>query len=549
MSGSGEKLLSSLSLRERIAQMIIPKIEGIPQAGDGEYTKLLSLSGGFSFGGYIVFRGAVGTTKQRIDALSEKSGIPPLIMSDLERGPGQQIEGTPLLPHAMAFAATGDTDLAYLAGELTAKTAYENGIQMVLAPVLDVQTNPKNPIIGIRAYSDDPGMVAEFAYRFAHGLVLGGALPTLKHFPGHGDTEADSHAELPVVNPDPDKIGDVELLPYRRILRHFRNAIMVAHIAVDSIAEEPGIPATCSRNVVGELLHNTLDFDGLVITDALLMEGFYDKLGFDEALRRTILAGCDLLLYPADPVETLDKIESFVKDGIIPEKRIEHSAGKILAWKKEIGLIGGRGNGVFEAGIEPEPEDLARTVLEQAVTLITDNESLVPLADVSNLLVAVVDEDGPAKKSAPEPGTALADVLGEAVENTDSLYFGPDSSGEEIESLLGVAQNYETAVVPVFARPRAWKEGGVLTERSAAVLAELIRLVERTVVIIFGTPHIFPMCEGATAVMCMYDTSETAEEAAANALLGRIPIKGRLPVEISQSIKRGSGIERVITQL
>jgi len=550
MSLEWKSVFSRLSTRDKIAQLIVPKIEGLSSGDDEEYKRLLSLSEEFSFGGYIVFRGAVDATRERINALTRNSGIQPLFMADLERGPGQQILSAPKLPQAMAFAATGDTDLAYLAGELTARVACSVGIPMVLAPVLDVLTNPNNPIIGTRAYSDDPGMVAEFAYRFAHGVVLGGGLPTLKHYPGHGDTEVDSHVELPVIEPSRERLINVELLPYRRIMRHFRNAIMVAHIAVDSLAEEPGIPATCSREIVAGLLNRDLDFGGLVMTDALIMEGYTAKFGIEEALKRTILAGHDLLLYPRDPMEVLRKLIGLVQDDVLPMKLIDHSVRKILAWKEVLGLLHDTGHPcIIEHGMDIEKSDLGHRTLERALTLIRDTESLVPLPETSHLLVVTIDDDGPDPapySERPETGLVLAEAVGETRDAVDTLNFTTGLTGDEVESLLGITQNYGTAIIGVFATPRAWADRGVISDRAAAILREINRLVERTVVVIFGNPYIFHLCEEAEAVLCIYDNSETAEKVAADALIGRIPIKGKLPVTLSEEFPRGFGIKRDI---
>ncbi|TET37274.1 MAG: hypothetical protein E3J72_06430 [Planctomycetota bacterium] len=548
MSLEWKSIFSRLSTRDKIAQLIVPKIEGLPSGDDEEYRKLLSLSEEFSFGGYIVFRGAVETTTERINALVSRSKTPPLFMSDLERGPGQQIMGMPELPQAMAFAATGDTELAYLAGELTGKAACTVGIPMVLAPVLDVLTNPENPIIGTRAYSDDPGMVAEFAYRFAHGVVLGGGLPTLKHFPGHGDTSVDSHVELPVMAPTRERLLEVELLPYRRIMRHFRNAIMVGHLAVDSLSEEPGIPATCSQEIVAGLLNRDLDYGGLIITDALIMDAYTKKFSLEEALKRTLLSGHDLLLYPRDPMKVIRKLIGLVQDGVLPISLIDRSVRKILAWKEVMGLLHGAGQAcVIESGMDGEYGSLARTTLERALTLVRDVESLVPLPEASHLLAVTIDDDGPDPapySEKPDTGLTLAHELSETNYATDTLRFTPDLTDDEVESLLGISQNYGTAVVGVFATPKAWAGRGVISARAAAILSEINRLVERTIVIIFGNPHIYQLCEGAETVLCIYDNSETAEQVAADALLGRIPIKGRLPVTLSDELPRGFGIKR-----
>jgi beta-glucosidase-like glycosyl hydrolase len=341
---------------------------------------------------------------------------------------------------------------------------------------------------------------------------------------------------------------DVELLPYRRIMRHFRNAIMVAHIAVDSLAEEPGIPATCSKEIVAGLLNRDLDFGGLVITDALIMEGYTAKFGIEEALKRTILAGHDLLLYPLDPMEVLRKLIGLVQEDVLPMKLIDHSVRKILAWKEVLGLLHDTGKPcIIEHGMDIEKSDLGHKTLERALTLIRDTESLVPLPETSHLLVVTTDDDGPDPapySERPDTGLVLSETVSETRDAVDTLSFTPELTDDEVESLLGITQNYGTAIIGVYATPRAWADRGVISDRAAAVLKEINKLVGRTVVIIFGNPYIFHLCEGAETVLCIYDNSETAERVAADALLGRITIKGKLPVTLSEEFPRGFGLKR-----
>lgn len=288
-------------LRRDLAGLLMPDLR--LDAGDAlaRGRELLALG---PLPGFLLFGGRADEVAELTAALDEAAGRPLIYSADLEDGAGQQFRGGASLPSNMAVAATGDPSLAREKGRLTALEAAQLGVRLVFAPVVDVQTAPENPIIGIRAFGDDAATVAAFAVAFCEGVDAGGGLATAKHFPGHGSTTEDSHVELPTARETADAFRARHLAPFAALARRRLAAVMSAHVAVPSL-DPSGDPATWSRPLLEDLLRDELGFAGCVISDALLMSAL-DHVGPGEAAWRSLAAGVDLLLAPKDPVATLD---------------------------------------------------------------------------------------------------------------------------------------------------------------------------------------------------------------------------------------------------
>ena len=330
-----EGTLNSMTLREKIGQMLIISYNGTQYLDDLD--TLLSES---KPGGFILFSNNISTyeeTTNYIKSIKNSATIPMFIGIDQEGGLVQRIKQLPdanviTIPAMLELGKTGDVDLSYNVGKILATEIAAFGVNLDFAPVLDVFSNPNNTVIGNRAFGTDHETVEKMAIPFANGMQEAGVLPVFKHFPGHGDIDADSHVELPVVNKTKEELYQNELLPFKSAIDNGAQCIMIAHIALPNITGNY-IPATLSKEIVTDLLRNELNYNGLVITDAINMGALANNYSLEEICNYSINAGVDCLLMPADPVETINTIERLVNDGTISEERINESVNRILTVK------------------------------------------------------------------------------------------------------------------------------------------------------------------------------------------------------------------------
>src|SRR6185295_13289762 len=356
--------------------------------------------------GIILFRGPVYESVILVNRMQELARYPLLISSDLEAGAGMRFDDTVSFPWNMAVAATGNPDYARKQGEVTAREARALGVQHVFAPVVDVNNNAANPVINVRSYGEDPADVARFAVAFTEGAQSAGVIATAKHFPGHGDTAVDSHRGLPEINVGRDRLNSVEFVPFQASINAGVGSVMVGHIAlpqIDSTAIKPlprnvkskpidtdeageiieekaTIPATLSP-VMGRILRNDLKFPGMIVTDAMSMSGLTIYFTPEEAAVRALEAGADMLLKPADVDATFRGVLNAVKSGRITEQRVEESARKILAAKYDLGLLEQRITPVDTIDRivgSPDVNKLAGEIAERAITLVRDEDKLLP---------------------------------------------------------------------------------------------------------------------------------------------------------------------------
>ncbi|HSM04764.1 MAG TPA: glycoside hydrolase family 3 protein, partial [Longimicrobiales bacterium] len=347
-----DSTLATLDLRAAAAQLVIQWMPGAylsPTAeGFDEPRRWVEEEG---IGGIYLSIGSPHSFAALANELQARARIPLLVASDLEDGgPGMRLSHTYALPGlapqgggtafppTMAVGATGSEALAFEYGRVTGREARAVGVHLNFAPVLDVNSNPENPVIGTRAFGGDPETVARLGTAFIRGLRAGGALATAKHFPGHGDTRTDSHETLPVVQGDRNALARRELVPFRAAVEAGVDAIMTAHVALPDVLGPEAPPATLSPEILTDLLRRDMAFDGLVVTDALQMAAVADRYGDGDAAVRAMEAGTDILLMPGDVTVALDAIEDAVARGRLTETRIRASTHRVLTAKARVGL-------------------------------------------------------------------------------------------------------------------------------------------------------------------------------------------------------------------
>ncbi len=354
-----DALLGSLSLRDKIAQLVVPWIPGAYSALDDEtFVRMQGWVDSLHVGGLIVSVGSPYDIATKLNRLQERSPVPLLIGSDLEAGTAIRLNGGTPFPPNMGVGATGSDSDAYQLGRVTALEGRAVGIHLAFAPVADVNNNPSNPIINTRSFGEDPAAVGRLVAAEIRGLQEHGMLATAKHFPGHGDTGTDSHIALPVITADWARLDTVELVPFRSAIAAGVTAIMSAHIAMPGIDAGQLRPGTVAPNILTGILRDSLHFKGLVITDALNMAGVANEYGADAAVR-AFVAGADLLLQPADPKAAINAMAAAVGRREISPERLDRSVRRVLELKRQLGLFRRR-----TVSLDSIPDIVGRTEFE-----------------------------------------------------------------------------------------------------------------------------------------------------------------------------------------
>ncbi len=330
----------------------------------------------------VLFAGNIYESAVLLNELQDISRLPLLVAGDFERGAAFRIADTTSFPWAMALGASGSEQLAYRQGVVTARESRALGVHWIFAPVMDVNNNPNNPVINIRSFGEDPQLVGRLGAAFIRGARSGGVLTTAKHFPGHGDTATDSHLGMAVVPSDLAGLQSVELVPFRSAIEAGVDSVMTAHVSVPNVTGESQVPATLSPKILSGLLRDTLQFKGLVVTDALEMGGVTNRYWSGLAAVRAIQAGADVLLLPPNAAVAINEVERAVRRGDISESRINESVSRILRAKGRLGLHRKRGVSIRNIGdtiASPENTKLAQDIADQSITVLKDDRGLLPI--------------------------------------------------------------------------------------------------------------------------------------------------------------------------
>lgn len=546
------------TLREKIGQMVMGGFDG-QEPTEGIRTLIRD----YRLGGIIYFRRNVGTVAEtaglsaELQAMaSEVSGVPLWIAVDQEGGMVARIDrDVAVMPGNMALGATGDAQLVYDAALASAGDLRRMGINVNFAPCLDVNNNPANPVIGVRAFGEQPERVAELGAAAIRGYQAGGVAACAKHFPGHGDTSTDSHHELPLVPHDRERLDRVELVPFREAVSAGADAIMTAHVRFPAYEEEE-LPATLSSNILTGLLRERLGFTGMIVTDCLEMKAISDTVGIARGAVMAVKAGADLVLVSHRfdrQLEALEALYEAVMSGEIDKPRVDDAVRRILAHKaKRLGQVampGEIGLAVAPAGssqaAEPERISLpdaaatARLASERAVTVVKNEGGILPLRrDVPTLAI------WPEVRKRTEVDEVIRQqmTLGKALENelakVRELVIGAEPSPEEMDTVLTAARsgNWRQIVVGTynvaFAPGQRELVNALLEVEGIAVTAVALR-----------NPYDLLAFPGVPAYVACYENRPLMMEALAAVLAGRLQAAGRLPVTLSAEYPCGFGLE------
>jgi beta-glucosidase-like glycosyl hydrolase/CubicO group peptidase (beta-lactamase class C family) len=546
-----DRTLNAMTVEEKVGQLLFATYHGSFTSTDSAaYAQMMHDVEQLHVGGFInVTQGSpLGFLKSQAypsavlsNQLQAKSKLPLLIGADFERGTAMRLEEGTSFPTAMALAAAGNPKDAHLMGKITALEARAVGIQWIYAPDADVNSNSGNPIINTRSFGEDPQRVAEFVSEFVRGVQENGGLATAKHFPGHGDTTADSHIELPVVTADRQRLDRLELIPFRAAIAAGVGSIMTGHLNVPALEPDPNTPATLSSRVLTDLLRKQLGFEGLVVTDAMDMGGITVRYAPGDAAVRAFLAGADALLMPPVPDAAYEALLAAVKSGQISENRLDASVRRILKAKQNLGLQNNRF--VDVAAMNSKFGSVAwqaesQEISDRGVTLLRDVPHRLPLDGTrparAVLICLYADPE-------PYPGEDLERELRKRFDSVVTLRA--DTKFAKAENLkLPAPDSYDIAILALFVRVSDRKGDVDVPADQFPLIQQIYKTGKPVISVGLGSPYLIERFPQAETWLSVFGISDVAQISVARALFGEIPIRGRLPVTIpGVDLKAGFG--------
>ena len=537
-----DSLMSEMTLEEKIGQLfVVPAFGSFSNDRDLSLLRLKRIIREYNVGGVLFFRGDVYGQAMLTNQLQSVSQIPLWISQDMEFGAAMRVTGTTRITPAMGVAATNNPGNAYLKGKVTAREASALGVHQIYAPVLDVNNNPDNPVINVRSFSADPEKVSLFGQYLINGIESEGVLATAKHFPGHGDTDTDSHLALPVIYHDYIRLNSLELQPFRIAIQNGLRSIMSAHIAFPNISENLNLPGTLDESILNKILVDSLGFDGLIVTDGLDMQGITYNYSPGEAVILALLAGADMMLISPDAMAAINEVKHAVQTGRISEKRVDESVKKILNLKKQ--------HRVFEHHMvelnslntlinTPYYQSVADKIARESVTLLKNEQDIIPIRDVDHLKILAValsdDRSGTA-------GTTFARELRKYHNSVSFHVLDQRTSTDEKADILKAADEADLIIIGSFIIVRSHQPMQVQPEQ-LALLQQLISRDKPSAVVAFGNPYVVRDLPSADVHLMAWSADNNQVVQSVPALFGAGNIGGKLPINIPGMYKIGDGI-------
>ncbi|MEQ8330985.1 MAG: glycoside hydrolase family 3 N-terminal domain-containing protein [Longimicrobiales bacterium] len=549
-----ESVLAEMTLEEKVGQMIMPWVIGdfAPKGSDSHDRTARYVEDGI--GGVIMSVGSPTEVAAKLNDLQRHAKYPLLVAADLETGAGFRFRGAVQMPgiielggatdfpSLMAVGATGDPQLAYEMGRVTALEARAVGVHVPFAPVLDVNNNPDNPIINVRSFGEDPDMVGRMGAAFVRGVQDHGAIATGKHFPGHGDTGTDSHLALPTIRHDRARMDSVELRPFQAAIDAGMGAVMTAHITTPSLNGGNGDPATLSAAVLTGLLREEMGFGGLLFTDAMDMAAISGRLGAGEAAVQAVVAGADVILMPPAVRPARDGIVAAVRSGRISEERIDRSVRALLRTKEALGLHEERtvslDDVVRTVGL-PAHQAVADEIARRSITLLKNDGDLLPLRGTPSANVLSVTYR---RSSDVLAGRYFNRRLRQTYRRLRTVELDRDAGSALWDGVLRQARNSALTVVSTYVTAVSYSGSVALPDEVSEFVKELARRDIPHVVISFGNPYLLGDFPDVRAYMLAWSGSEASQRAAAGALFGDFAVRGRSPTGAPPLFRIGDGL-------
>ena len=525
-----DSIYNTLSIDQKIGQLFT--IWVATKQGHDKMKEVSSIIEKNHLGGLIFSLGNIKDQAKYTNIFQSISKVPLLIGMDAEWGIGMRLDDAFSFPYNMTLGALNDDSLIYNVGKRIGVHAKRIGVHINFAPVTDINTNPNNPIIGSRSFGEDKINVTKKSLSYLKGMQSVGIMGSAKHFPGHGDTSTDSHKTLPIINFSAKRINDVELFPYKELIKNNLSTVMVAHMEVPSLEKEPKMPSTLSKNIISKLLKKKLKFEGLVITDAMDMKGVVDFNKNQSADVGALLAGNDVLLMPDDLDESTKSIKKAINDGIITEKRLKYSVKKILMAKYKAGLY--KKNKIDLENIVEDMNSnidklLFEEITEKSITLIKNDNDILPIKDISTKIAFL------------EMGDSDSDEFFKILNHytkVDKIEY--DSKAE----LLTTLKPYQTVVVGFHKSTKSPFDPYKFNQSEIETL-ELLSKNKNVILNVFAKPYALMDLDmtNISSILVSYQNNVIAQNKSAQIIFGALPAVGRLPVSISKKYPLHTSIE------
>src|SRR6266550_3776977 len=504
-----DAVLGKLTQRQKVAQLVVPWLGGNYMAlDDSAFQIALRWIDSLEVGGIIISVGSPYDIAAKLNTLQQRSKLPLLVSADLEWGAAMRVVGATAFPHIMAAGATGDERDAYMIGRVAALEGRAVGIHVNFAPDADVNSNPLNPIINIRSFGENPQAVARLVRAYVRGLQNNGMLATLKHFPGHGDTDADSHIGLPTIRSTYARLDSIDLVPFRAGIDAGAQVVMSAHIAFPAFSGDA--PATLSAAVLTGLLRDSLKFKGLVVTDALQMGAIVSMLGA-------------------------------MQTGRITTARLDASVRRVVEIKRGLGLFQRRTvplDSIARVVGSKAFQDAADDIAQRSLTLVRDSGGTVARLRGARSRVAVIAYGDELNSYV---GQRMLELLRLGGDTVSFFRLWPMSGQASYDSARVVIGRAPTVVFAMNVRPIAAR-GNIALPDSLARLITMTDSVKPTVLVSLGSPYLLNQTPAVKSYLIAWSGVRSAERAAGRALLGWSPVRGKLPIRIPSSYRIGYGL-------
>ncbi|WP_254562867.1 glycoside hydrolase family 3 N-terminal domain-containing protein [Dyadobacter diqingensis] len=530
-----DSTLASLTLEEKIGQLFM--VATFSNREESTTRFIDRLIDDFHLGGLIFFQGGPVRQAQLTNHYQARSKVPLFIGIDGEWGLGMRLDSTISFPKQMVLGAIQDDELIYRMGSDIGRQCRRLGIQINFAPVSDINSNSNNPVIGIRSFGEDRENVTRKAVAYMKGLQHNGIIATAKHFPGHGDTDADSHYTLPVLTHSVEQLTNVDLYPYRQLIADSLMGVLSGHLFIPALDNTPQLASSLSDKVINGLLRNQMGFRGLVFTDAMNMRGVLKTGRAAEVNLKALMAGNDVLLYPENVAETITKIKDALRQGTISQKFLDDKVKRILQAKYWSGLNQYKPidiNNLYNDLNREDSKELYRELCEASVTVVRNENNILPVTSVtgSNMAAVTIGEG---------TSSAFQKMLANYKPIRPFTFYEEPTSQEQITEMLNYLQSYETVVVGIHgiaSNPR--RNYGVSTG-SADFVRQLKQQGKKVILCLFGTPYSIQFFPETDALICANQDGTDQQEIVPQIIFGAIASRGKLPVSVL-AYKAGDGI-------
>lgn len=527
-----DSIYQSLSIDKKIAQLyMIAAYSGGEKYNQADIEKAINQHG---IGGLIFMQGTASAQALQTNKYQQISKVPLWIAMDAEWGLGMRLKGIKDMPRQIMMGAMKDSNLVYNMAVAVADQCRRLGVHINFAPVADINNNPNNPVINFRSFGENKYRVANYCTQYMMGLQDNGIIACAKHFPGHGDTETDSHQDLPTINKSLQELHNLEFYPFAKLIENKIQSVMIAHLQVPSLDNRPNTPTTLSHNTVTKLLKETMGFKGLVFTDALNMQGVAKFFAPGEIDLRAFEAGNDVLLFSQDIPSGIEKIKAAIQSGKIPQERLEESVKKILSAKYDAGLNNFININIdsIDADINKYTTAIRKQIAENAITLIADPHSLLDKLKQSQLknftYVAI---------SSQTDNTIISELKKMGLQD---VVFVKDLSKKEIKKLHKHLKDKELIIG--LHNMSGYPTNNFGLDENLIQIVKTLNEDNKAINILFGNPYALKNFCDISSFIIAYDDAEETQLAVSKIITGQLKAKGKLPVTICKNFKAGDGI-------